>query len=203
MPGMTARGAAGTPLGVAVLAGLPAWMLMAAAMTLAGVVPAAEHLAVNSFPRRRSLRLCVFLAVYLLVWLIVGAGLLALIALAGAAPGAALFGASLGLAGAYELSGLKRRALNRCHRTTRLPPSGWRGALAAARFAWVNTTGCVGTCWLAMVAMLLGAPARPLTMVALTGASTCGRWARRPDRTRRRLAAGYMAAAALVLAYAV
>ncbi len=176
---------------------------MSVAMTLAGVLPAAEHVAVNSFRRRRSMALCVFFAVYLLVWLVAGMPVLAFFGTVGATAGIAVFAVSLALAAGYELTGVKRRALNRCHRTSRLPPSGVRGMLAVGRFGWVNTSGCVASCWLSMIAMLAAESAKPLVMVALTAATTSGRLARRPDRTRRRIAAGYAAGAVLALAYAI
>jgi predicted metal-binding membrane protein len=176
---------------------------MSVAMTLAGVLPAAEHVAVNSFRRRRSMALCVFFAVYLLVWLAAGMPVLVFFGTVGARAGIAVFAVSLALAAGYELTGVKRRALNRCHRTSRLPPSGASGMLAVGRFGWVNTSGCVASCWLSMIAMLVAEPAKPLVMVALTAATTYGRLARRPDRTRRRIAAGYAAGVMLALAYAI
>jgi hypothetical protein len=203
MPGMSVQSPAESSLGSGVLVGLPSWLLMSVAMTLAGALPAAEHVVVNSFRRRRSMALCVFFTVYLLVWLAVGVPVLAFFETFAARAGIALFAVSLALAAGYELTGVKRRALNRCHRTSRLPPSGVRGILAVGHFGWVNTSGCVASCWLSMIAMLLAEPAKPLVMVALTAASTYGRLARRPDQTRCRIAAGYLAGSALALAIAI
>lgn len=187
---------------LAVLSGLPGWLLMSVAMTLAGVLPAAEHVVVNSFRRRRSIALCVFIAVYLLVWLAVGVPVLVFFGAIGANAGIAVFAISLALAAGYEVTGVKRRALNRCHRTSRLPPSGVRGMLAAGRFGWVNTSGCVASCWPSMIAMLVADSAKPLAMIALTCATTYGRLTRRPDKTRQRIAVGYVTGAVLALAYA-
>jgi hypothetical protein len=203
MPGMRAQAPGSSSLASAVVSGLPGWLLMSVAMTLAGVLPAAEHVAVNSFRRRRSMAVCVFFAVYLLVWLAAGVPALVFFGTVGARAGIEVFAVSLALAAGYELTGVKRRALNRCHRTRRLPPSGVRGMLAVGRFGWVNTSGCVASCWLSMIAMLAAAPAKPLVMLVLTATTTCGRLARRPDRTRQRIAAGYAAGAALALAYAI
>jgi hypothetical protein len=202
MPGMSAQVSGGSSLTSGVLSGLPSWLLMSVAMTMAGVLPAAEHVAVNSFRRRRSIALCAFFSVYLLVWLVAGVPVLMFIGTVGPRAGIALFSVSLALAAGYELTVVKRRALNRCHRTSRLPPSGVHGILAVGRFGWVNTSGCVASCWLSMIAMLL-APAKPLTMVALTVATTYGRLATRPDQSRRRIAAGYLAGSGLVLALAI
>jgi hypothetical protein len=203
MPGMSAQSPGRSSPALGVLSGLPGWLLMSVAMTLAGVLPAAQHVAVNSFRRRRSMALCVFFAVYLLVWLAAGVPVLMFFGTVGARAGLALFTVSLALAAGYELTGVKRRALNRCHRTSRLPPSGGRSILAVGRFGWVNTSGCVASCWLSMIAMLVAGPAQPLVMVALTATTTYGRLARRPDRTRQRIAAGYAAGALLALALAI
>jgi predicted metal-binding membrane protein len=175
MAGMSAQAPGGSSLASGVLSGLPSWLLMSVAMTLAGVLPAAEYVAVNSFRRRRSMVLCVFFAVYLLVWLAAGVPVLAFFGTVGARVGFALFAVSLALAAGYELTGVKRRALNRCHRTSRLPPLGVRGIFAVGRFGWVNTSGCVASCRLSMIAMLATEPAKPLVMVALTAATTYGR----------------------------
>jgi hypothetical protein len=202
MPGMTAQAPGRSSLALAVLSGLPGWLLMSVAMTLAGVLPAAEHVVVNSFRRRRSIALCVFIAVYLLVWLAVGVPVLVFFGAIGGNAGIVVFAISLALAAGYEVTGAKRRALNRCHRTSRLPPSGVRGMLAVGRFGWVNTSGCVASCWPSMIAMLVADSAKPLAMIALTYATTYGRLTRRPDKTRQRIAAGYVTGAVLALAYA-
>jgi hypothetical protein len=203
MPGMSFQSPSGSSLASGVLSGLPGWLLMSVAMTLAGVLPAVEHVAVNSFRRRRSMAVCVFFSVYLLVWLALGGPVLAVFETLRAQAGVALFAVSLALAAGYELTVVKRRALNRCHRTGRLPPSGVRGMAAIGHFAWVNTSGCVASCWLSMIAMLLAEPVKPLVMVALTAATTYGRLARRPDQTRRRIAVGYLAGSALALTLAL
>jgi predicted metal-binding membrane protein len=203
MPGMaTGSGGRGVAAG-AVLAGLPGWLLMSVAMTLPGVLPAAQHVAVNTMRRRRSLAVGVFLVVYLLLWLAAGAASLAVFAVLDLRATVALAAVTLALAAAYELTGVKRTALNRCHRTIRLPPSGWRAGLAAGRFGWVNASGCVGSCWVSMGVMLTLPAARPAGMLLLTGTMTFGRLARRPDRARRRVATVYTVAAALLVILAV
>jgi predicted metal-binding membrane protein len=200
MPGMSAQAPGNSSLASAVASALPGWLLMSVAMSLAGVLPAAEHVAMNSFRRKRSLALGVFFAVYLLVWLAAGVPVLVCLGAIRVKTGIAVFTLSLGLAAGYELTGVKRRALNRCHRTSPLPPSGVRGILAVGRFGWINTSGCVASCWLSMIAMLAAGAAKPLVMVALTVATTYGRLARRPDLTRQRIAVGYTAGAMLAIA---
>jgi predicted metal-binding membrane protein len=202
MPGMSVGASGEGSLAGAVVSGLPSWLVMAVAMTLGGVLPAVQHIAVNSLRRRRSEMVFMFLCVYLLLWLATGLVVLGLFALLGGGRGAAGFAVALALAAGYELTGAKRRALNRCHRTVRLPPSRIRGLIGAARFGWVNTTGCVGTCGLSMVAMVAAGIAQPAVMVPLTVAMSYGRLTRRPDRARRRIALAYTAGGALTLAFA-
>jgi predicted metal-binding membrane protein len=182
---------------------LPTYLLMIVAMTLAGVLPAAQYVAVNSFRRKRSALLCAFFAIYLLVWLAFGTSMLSAIATAHLGPGPDALALALILAASYELAPFKRWALNRCHRTARLPPSGMRGALAVGRFGWVNTSGCVASCWASMIAMFLAGAVQPLVMVGTSAAMTYGRMARQPDRARRRIAAAYLVAAMVALSVGV
>lgn len=115
----------------------------------------------------------------------------------------ALFPVLLAAAAVYELTAAKRWALNRCHRSRPLPPAGVRGLAAVARFAWVNASGCVASCWPSMLAMLTAPYARPLVMGAVTVAMTYERLTRRPRSGRRRVAASYTAVATLFSVAAV
>jgi predicted metal-binding membrane protein len=114
---------------------VPILLLMCAAMTLPGALPAAQHVATNTFRRRRSATVGVFMAVYLLVWLAAIAGLEFLLIRSGGAPREAMFSVVLVCAALYELTPMKHRALNRCHRGWPLAPTGSRSVKATARFA--------------------------------------------------------------------
>jgi Predicted metal-binding integral membrane protein (DUF2182) len=195
MSPVTASGVAGSSGGL--LAGVPGWLLMCVAMTWPGALPAAQHVAVNSFRRHRAMAVGSFLAVYLLVWLGLGLAAQPVTAWIAGAPRVALFSVLLALAAGYELTPAKGWALNRCHRSVPLPPSGRRRVPAVARFAWLNGSGCVASCWVSMVAMLLAPVGRPLTMAALAVAMTYGRLTRRPRAGRTHVAAGYTGVAAL------
>ncbi len=197
MPDMRAAVTSGDSLPALVAAALPMWLLILAAMVLPGVLPAAQHVATNTFRRRRSAAVGVFLGVHLLVWLAFGAIATLLLAAWGSSPEAALFGVVLAAAAVYELTAAKRWALNRCHRTRPLPPRGVRGFVAVAGFGWVNASGCVASCWLSMLAMLTAPYGRPLVMIALTAAMTYERLTRRPRSGRRRIAASYTGIAAM------
>lgn len=197
MPAMVSTG--GGSVAGAAAAGVPAWLLMSISMTMPGVLPAAQHVAVNTFRRSRSRSLLLFFTVYLAVWAALGLAAQGLMLATGVTPSVQLFAVALALAAAYELTALKRRALNRCHRTVVLAPSGWRWAEGVSRFAWQNTSGCAAACVFSMAAMLAASGEQLLVMPALTAAMTYGRLSRRPDRARRRVAGAYTAAAALLL----
>jgi predicted metal-binding membrane protein len=111
-------------------------------------------------------------------------------------PADALFAAALAAAAGYELTPLKRRALNRCHRGAPLPPTGVRRVAAVARFGWLNASGCVASCWLAMLAASIAPVVQPLALAGFTFAMTYERLTRRPRTARRRIATSYLAIAA-------
>jgi hypothetical protein len=80
---------------------------------------------------------------------------------------------------------------------------GVRGVAGVVRFAWINASGCIASCWLSMLAMLAAPEARPLAMVGMTVAMTYGRLTRRPLSGQKRVAAGYTGVAAALLALAI
>jgi len=199
MPGMSAAASNGAQGVTSAVSWLPMWLLMSAAMTLPAVLPAAQHAAVNSFRRRRSSAVAVFLGTYLLLWLAYGIAADAALAPLRAAPADLIFPLALATAAAYELTPAKRWAVNRCHRTTPLPPSGLRGIASVGRFGWINASGCVASCGPAMLAMLLAPTAQPLAMAGFTIAMSYGRLTRRPRTGRRRVAACYAIIASLFM----
>jgi predicted metal-binding membrane protein len=197
MPGMALGGSTSSsgPLAAA-LAGVPMWSLMAFAMTLPGAVPAAQHVAINSLGRRQWRAVAEFLAVYLGLWLAFGLLAMAALTLLPSVPPARMLAAALLLAAIWELTPLKRLALDRCHRSSPLPPRGLRASAAVTRFAWINGSACIGMCWPAMLAMLLAPTARLGWAAGFTGLATYQKLTRRPRRATRR-AAALLAAAAI------
>jgi predicted metal-binding membrane protein len=203
MPGMSAAVSSGGSGVTSAVSWLPMWLLMSAAMTFPAVLPAAQHVAANSFRRRRSPAVGVFLGAYLLLWLAFGIAAETALAPLRGGPAYIIFSLALAVAAAYELTPVKRWAVNRCHRTTPLPPSGLPGIASVARFAWINGSGCVASCGPAMLAMLLAPTAQPLAMAAFTVAMSYGRLTRRPRTGRRRVAACYAVVASLFMLVAL
>jgi predicted metal-binding membrane protein len=201
MPGMLA-GSAANPGAVDPGAQIPSWLLMSLAMALPAALPAAQYVATNSFRRSRSSAVTVFLAVYLLVWLSSGLPAAFVVPPIRGLPARTLFAIALAVAAGYELTPFKRRALNRCHRGTPLPPTGVRRVGAVARFGWLNASGCVATCWPAMFATSIAPVAQPPAMAGFTLAMTYERLTRSPRTARRRIAASYLAIAVVSTAAA-
>ncbi|HEY3959228.1 MAG TPA: DUF2182 domain-containing protein [Solirubrobacteraceae bacterium] len=200
---MSSGASIGASVPVKVVSSLPMWLLMAAAMMLPGALPAAQHVATNTFRRGRSRAVGAFIGTYLLIWIAFGVAAEMLITAVGVAPGGAVFAVVLAAAAVYELTTVKRWALNRCHRSWPLPPSGLHSVIGVARFAWISASGCVASCWASMLAMLAAAGTRPLVMVGVTVAMTYERLTRRPRSGRQRVAVGYSGVAALFLLAAV
>jgi predicted metal-binding membrane protein len=199
MPGMTlGRAASSDPLAAA-LAGAPMWSLMALAMTLPAVIPVAQHVAVNSFRRRQWRAVSEFLAVYLGLWLAFGLLAMSGLSVLSWASQRVLLAAGLALAAAWELTPLKRGALNRCHRSWPLPPRGWRASAGVARFGLMHGGACIASCWGAMLVMLLVPTGRLAWSAALTSVTAWEKLARRPRRAARITAVAFASAAAGVM----
>jgi predicted metal-binding membrane protein len=203
MPGMTLAPHSGGLTSGSVATGLPVWLVMSTAMTVPAVLPAAQHVATNTFRRQRSRAVGVFTATYLAVWLSFVAAVVVLLAPLQTASPYPLFASALAIAAAYEMTPLKLRALNRCHRSSPLPPSGARAVAGVARFGWINASGCVASCWAAMLAMLLAPGGQLLVTVTLTAAMSYERLTRRPRRGRRRVAAAYATVAIAIVLVAI
>jgi predicted metal-binding membrane protein len=194
--GMAASGGAGGAAGRA-LAGLPMWSLMAPAMMLPAALPATSHVATNSLRRRRGRAVSEFLAAYLALWLGFGAPVLLLLALLPLDRAADLVAAGLAVAALWELSPAKRWALNRCHRTSPLPPNGWRASLGTARFGLLHGGACVASCWPLMLVMAVAPSARLAWCAALAGLGLAEKLTFKPRRSARRVGLLFALAAAL------
>jgi predicted metal-binding membrane protein len=138
------------------LGGLLGWVLMAVAMMVPVTLPAVRHVGFNSIRRRRQWAMTLYLAIYLGVWVTFGVLALAAERLARQAlglEGRVLLAFALVLAGGWQLTRVKRRALFRCRRTVPLPPVGLRADAGCARFALQQGWRCVTSCWALMVVM--------------------------------------------------
>ncbi len=190
LPGMhMAAGGPGGSGGAAaqVLAGMPMWSLMALAMMLPVALPATSHVATNSMRRRRGRAVVEFLVAYLALWLAFGVLALLLLAMLPLDRAAVLLAAVLGLAAAWQLSPAKRWAINRCHRTSPLPPRGWRASLGTARFGFLHGGACVASCWPLMLVMAVAPSARLAWCAGLAGVGVAEKLALKPRRAARRV----------------
>jgi predicted metal-binding membrane protein len=201
--GMSMGGAAGSgePVSQA-LAGMPMWSLMALAMMLPAALPATAHVAVNSLSRRRGRAVSQFLVAYLAPWLAFGALVLLVLALLPTDRVVVLLAVALAVATAWELSPAKQWALNRCHRTSPLPPRGWRASLGATRYGVLHGGACVASCWPLMLVMAVAPSARLAWCAGLAGLGLAEKATLKPRRRARRLGA-LLAATTVIAAVAI
>ncbi|HEY2637639.1 MAG TPA: DUF2182 domain-containing protein [Solirubrobacteraceae bacterium] len=177
---------------------LPMWVAMTMAMMLPSALPAVRHVADHSLRRRRRQAMAEFLAVYVAVWAMAGVILLAaLAALPG--PGRAALPVALLLAAAWQVAPAKRWALRRCHRTAPLAPSGRRATATVGRFAALNATGCVASCWALMAVTVLVPGVQAPWMAATAVAVAAEKLAERPRAVARAIAALLGVAAVVAL----
>jgi predicted metal-binding membrane protein len=178
---------AGRSAASAIVAGLPMWALMACAMMLPAALPAVRHVAVNSLRWRRGRAVAGFLLVYLAIWIAYGVLVLGALALL-SIPSSRLLILALAVAAAWQLTKPKLRALRACHRSSPLPPRGWRAHLGVARFAARNGGACLGSCWALMLVSAVATSGRLLWMLALTALVCVEKLANRPLRATRHTA---------------
>jgi predicted metal-binding membrane protein len=181
VPAAAAAGAA-TPWS-AVVAGLPGWVLMAAAMMVPAAIPAARHVAVNSLRRRRHRAVGEFLAAYLAVWAVAGA--LALAALWRWPPRGPALAIALAVAAGWQVTPWHRRAVNACHRTTPLPVSGRAAVRGTTRYGLRYGLACLGSCWALMAVMAVATTGHLAWTVALGAVVAAQKLLVRPRRTAR------------------
>ncbi len=174
-------GAGQGTMGLSLVAFLPVWVVMMAAMMFPSVAPMAflwiRTVAARPTVPGRVVGVASFLGGYLMAWLAFGVVVYA--ALAGVDRlvlddpghgrwiGAAVFAA----AGAYQLTGLKEACLSHCRTPVGalFAYAGFRGRARDLRVGLHHGSYCVGCCWgLMIVLVALGAMNVPV-MVALTG----------------------------------
>jgi predicted metal-binding membrane protein len=185
------------------LGGLPGWTLMAVAMMVPVTLPAVRHVGLNSIRRRRQWAMTLYFAVYVGVWVAIGVLAVAAERLARQTLGLdSRIAVALALAGGWQLTRVKRRALFRCRRTVPLPPIGLRADMGCARFALQQGWRCVTSCWALMVVMVVvghSSHAGLIWMTALTALTMVeeltllGRRLLRPSAVALTLAAALVA----------
>lgn len=164
------------------------WTVMVVAMMLPTTVPHLRYLAFNTRRSRRQRSIALFLLGYLAVWLVPG---LALAPVPSPLP-AALVAAGVVVAGVWELTPVKRRALRRCCRTW---PVGYAGASAdagAVEYGLRHGVICLLVGGPAMVALMLAGHPWWAT-VALTVVMAAQKLLSRPERWRAMVALGWLA----------
>lgn len=179
------------------LGALAGWTVMTVAMMGPAVLPAVRHVTRSSLRWRRRRAAGEFAAVYLALWVGLGAAALTLASWIG--PSARLVAGGLLVAAVWQVTPQKRRSLWSCHRAVPFPPSGIRATVGCARFGVIHGLACIGSCWPLMTVMAVApAPhvvwAAPLTTVVLHE-----RRARHPRQATRRSAI-CLAIAAVVVA---
>jgi predicted metal-binding membrane protein len=201
-----ARGmmAMGGTMGLGLVAFIPVWILMMAAMMLPSVAPVAV-LYERSITDNRVLRLAVFAASYIIVW-----GLAGLPAFATASflssvsmdhPGIARYMAAgiFLILGLYQVSPLKDRCLSHCRSPFSLLMhyGNFHGPLRDLRAGTHHALYCLGCCWALMLVLVVAGIMNLLVMVALAAVILIEKyWSRGPAFSR------VVAAAAVVLAVA-
>lgn len=152
-------------------AGLAVWTLMVVAMMVPVTLPAVRYVGLNSMRRRQQRAMALYTAVYVGVWVLFGLPALGLDHLLGTHLGISeqvLLAIVLALAGGWQLTRTKRRALYACGRTVPLPPLGRRADAGCARFAVVHGWRCVQSCWAIMLVMVVIGHSSLVWMIALT-----------------------------------
>jgi predicted metal-binding membrane protein len=144
--------------------------LMTAAMMLPLIITPLRHVRDRSFARRRARATILFVAGYVVVWMIAGV-VLQLVAFVArwAAPAPLLcFGIAVATAILWQVSPTKQWCLNRCHHRPHLAAFGTAADRDAYDFGLTNGASCAGSCWALMLATLLVGQGHILGMIAVT-----------------------------------
>jgi predicted metal-binding membrane protein len=146
------------------------WALMIAAMTPPLLVAPLRYVGNHSFARRRKRMMTLYCAGYTTAWMTAGIALLPLSLvwrLTAATPAMPLL-AGFTVAFAWQISPVKQRCLNRCHRQPVLAAFGLAADRDAFAFGLSQGAWCVGACWALMVLPLLDGRVHLIVMAAVT-----------------------------------
>jgi hypothetical protein len=146
------------------------WLLMSLVMMPVLSLPLIRFVAVRSFAERRALAVLEFLCGLWTVWMLAGVALVPLAVLwAGLLP-IHEFAVPLafGFAALWQITPIKRSALERCHRTVALSAAGWRADRDCVAFGLQAARQCVVSCWPMMFACALAAHSIPALVIVLT-----------------------------------
>ncbi len=200
---------AGEPAALAAAAGMVGWGLMAVAMMLPTAIP----LIAAAGRASRGTPIAFLTAGFLGVWTAFGVALLAGLGLLGALPLSRFdlrpelaAAAALALAGVYQLSSRKARALDRCRSHAALPAGWGRGADLtgdALRTGVCHGVASLACCGPLMVAAAVSGLGGAAGMLALGVVMTLEEHDRPGERLGRALGVVLLAAAVLTLVWAV
>lgn len=135
------------------------WLVMLVAMMAPVLAEPLHDLWARSLPRRRLRSLVLFVAGYVLVWMLAG-GVLQATALvlaamfAGAAPGW-LSLLTVAIVAIWQSTPWKQACLNRCHGRPRLSAFGLPADRDSLGYGLRTGAWCIGACWALMLAPLL------------------------------------------------
>jgi predicted metal-binding membrane protein len=191
-------------MGLGLVAFIPVWTLMMAAMMLPSVAPVAV-LYERSVTHNRVLRLAQFAAGYIVVWGLAGLPAFAVAALLSSVamdrPETARYIAAgiFIVLGLYQVSPLKDRCLSQCRSPFSLLMhyANFHGPLRDLRAGTHHALYCLGCCWALMLVLVVAGIMNLLVMVVLAAVILIEKyWSRGPAFSR------VVAAAAVVLAVA-
>jgi predicted metal-binding membrane protein len=181
--------------------------MMALAMMLPATAAEIRITAARSLWRRRGRAIAEWIVAFGAVWVLAGIAILALRRLALDAglvrPGAIALALGLAFAAAWQLTPIKRRALNACHRTRPLAPSGPRADRDCLLYGATIGRECVVSCGPMMAAMTLGSVRGPILMVGMTAVVLAERFRHRTPRRSSAVALAGLAALGLLAALAL
>lgn len=172
------------------------WVVMTGAMMLPLLAPAAKHVHVRSFKRRR-LRSQAFLVIgFLATWAAFGFGALALLLAATAWSGAGPWLCVAAMLGAviWQVSTQRARMMRRCRTAAPLRPHGVTADIDCAGYGASQALACSRTCLPAMYAMSLS-PVGHLAALPMA-------WLMLRERSRPDWPAAWMIALLSLLAFA-
>ncbi len=147
------------------------WTLMAVAMMLPLALPALQFTALNSLRFRRQRAMALFLTAYMSIWL--GFGIVAIlfnwlmVDIAGISQRLLLVEA-LAIAGFWQVSRPKMRALNACAKAVSLRPLGLRADLSCVHYGAQTGWRCLRSCWALMMVLVFVGHGGLLWMVAVS-----------------------------------
>lgn len=145
------------------------WALMIAAMMSPLAAGPLQHVRERSFAARRWRSMLLFAAGYGAAWMAAGVALEAVVIAARLAAPRSWLPLALAAAAAlaWQVSPLKQRCLNGCHRRPPLAAFGLAADRDALRYGLTHGGWCVGACWALMLPPLLLAQGHLVAMAAV------------------------------------